>query len=150
MAFKTLNRARLFDEQTPQDHNEGQEGKSDSPADQQALKESQTNLISDMLAQSLHLEKNLNIDRFSKRLGYKPRRVSQLLNDQLGMSFSEFINHYRVEHAKIILSQNPTITIAEVMNQSGFNSESSFYRIFKKMTGDSPKLYREHENVLQG
>ena len=91
MAFKTLNRARLFDEQTPQDHNEGQEGKSDSPADQQALKESQTNLISDMLAQSLHLEKNLNIDRFSKRLGYKPRRVSQLLNDQLGMSFSEFI-----------------------------------------------------------
>ena len=142
MAFKTLNRARLFDEQTPHDHNEGRVGHSDDSTDEQALQESQANLVSEMLSQSLHLEKKLNIDRFSKRLGYKPRRVSQLLNDQLGMSFSEFINHYRVEHAKMILSQNPTITIAEVMNQSGFNSESSFYRIFKKMTGDSPKLYR--------
>ena len=55
------------------------------------------------------------------------------------MSFSDYINNLRVEHAKTLLSQNTENTkILTIATRSGFSSEQSFYRNFNKFTGMKP------------
>ena len=87
---------------------------------------------------------NLKITDMAVRMGSNRAYVSRIVNQDLNTSFSELINTYRVEHAKRLLQQSrpSPVTIAEVVEQSGFSSESSFYRIFRHSTGMSPKAWR--------
>ena len=64
------------------------------------------------------------------------------------MSFSDYINSLRVEHAKTLLSHDiETIKIISIATQSGFSSEQSFYRNFFKLTGMKPLEWaRERAN----
>ncbi|MDR3336280.1 MAG: helix-turn-helix domain-containing protein [Treponema sp.] len=51
------------------------------------------------------------------------------------------MNSYRVEYAKNLLS-NSALTIPYIAAESGFESDSSFYRVFKEVTGLAPNQYR--------
>ena len=79
----------------------------------------------------------------SVRMGSNRAYVSRIVNQDLNTSFSELINTYRVEYAKRLLQQSrpSPVTIAEVVEQAGFSSESSFYRIFRHSAGMSPKAW---------
>jgi AraC-like DNA-binding protein len=57
------------------------------------------------------------------------------------MTFTEFVNQYRVNQAKKLLILNNTVT--EVCFQCGFESLSYFNRVFKKVTGFSPKAFKK-------
>jgi len=67
--------------------------------------------------------------------------LSQALNEYIGKNFYEFINHWRIRDARILL-QKQEISIIEVSEQVGFNSRSTFNAAFKKETGLSPSEYR--------
>ncbi|MDD3201843.1 MAG: helix-turn-helix domain-containing protein, partial [Bacteroidales bacterium] len=64
-------------------------------------------------------------------------------NQEYGVNFATFINHYRVENAKKIMLQNSYLSDMQAINDaiasSGFAGESTFYRVFRKETGMSPK-----------
>jgi AraC-like DNA-binding protein len=69
------------------------------------------------------------------------------------MSFSDFINTYRVRYAEQLMLSNPSLTQAVVSEASGFIHNSSFIRVFKHLEGCTPTqwLAREKENaVLKG
>jgi AraC-like DNA-binding protein len=68
-----------------------------------------------------------------------------VINDLTGKNFFEFINHYRIEEAKRMLTnpKDKKITVLEVMYQSGFNSKSSFNTLFKKQTGLTPVEFKK-------
>jgi putative ABC transport system permease protein len=70
--------------------------------------------------------------------------LSRMINVVLKKSFNDFINEYRV--AEVIRKmQNPAndhITLLGIALESGFNSQSTFTRIFKQMTGKSPVEYK--------
>lgn len=57
------------------------------------------------------------------------------------MTFTEFVNQYRVNQAKKLLLLDNTVT--EVCFQCGFESLSYFNRVFKKITGESPMQFRK-------
>ena len=67
---------------------------------------------------------------------------SRLLNEVIGKSFSDFINEYRVEEAKHLITSNSKYTLEAIGNMSGFNSKSAFYKAFKKFTGVTPAKYK--------
>lgn len=70
--------------------------------------------------------------------------LSQTLSVVLNKNFSEFVNAYRVKEAKRLLldPHKQKETILTIAFESGFNSKSSFNRIFKLHTGKTPSQFR--------
>ncbi|MEM9324706.1 MAG: helix-turn-helix domain-containing protein [Bacteroidota bacterium] len=71
--------------------------------------------------------------------------LSYALNHHYGKNFRELVNQCRVEEAKSKLA-DPSLahlSILGIAYESGFSSEASFYRIFKKSTGRSPADYQK-------
>ncbi|MBO7557148.1 MAG: helix-turn-helix domain-containing protein [Bacteroidaceae bacterium] len=91
-----------------------------------------------MEQEQLYLNNKLKLTDVAKRLGSNRNVISACINTQCGYSFSQFISKYRVEHAKELLRQHPDLKIAEVWMESGFTTESSFFRAFKAITGMTP------------
>lgn len=71
---------------------------------------------------------------------------SQLFNKELGCSFSDYVNHFRVEESKRLLEAEPLASIQEIAERSGFHSISTFRRAFIKQTGVIPSEYRRDGN----
>lgn len=101
-------------------------------------------LLTLLQEKELFREPDLRISDLASHLGSNRAYVSRIINQNLQTTFSDLINSYRVEYAKKLLteSHNMPMSVTEVAETSGFSSESSFYRIFKKATGVSPKVWR--------
>lgn len=69
--------------------------------------------------------------------------ISQVLNQDLNQSFPDFVNKYRVEEVKKRMEDKAyaKFTFFAIAQQCGFNSKTSFYRIFKNETGKTPADY---------
>lgn len=96
------------------------------------------------MAQKTYLDPELSLDSLADGLGYSPRKVSQVMNDDFNQNFFDYINTYRIREAEQRLrdSPDPKLTVLEVMYACGFNSKSSFNTIFKQKTGLTPSAYR--------
>ncbi|TJY33982.1 helix-turn-helix domain-containing protein [Pontimicrobium aquaticum] len=92
----------------------------------------------------VHLQSDLNLNDLSQKLQISSRKLSAFLNDDLYTNFYEKVNYHRVEEAKNMLATDKVLQykITAIGELCGFNSKSSFYRIFKKSTGYSPSEYR--------
>ncbi|MTI29424.1 helix-turn-helix domain-containing protein, partial [Xanthovirga aplysinae] len=86
---------------------------------------------------------NLKVIDLAKELNISGHQLSQLLNDNLGVSFSTFINTYRIEEAKELLTKFDHLTIDAIGYESGFNSKSTFYTLFKQKTNITPAAFRK-------
>lgn len=87
----------------------------------------------------LYKDEDLNIKLFAKKVKITPHQLSEYLNKSLGQNFSQFLNKWRIEEAKKILTQDTEIKMIELCYELGYNSPSVFYSAFKKYTGASPK-----------
>lgn len=67
--------------------------------------------------------------------------LSKLLNRHTGQSFSDILNHVRIEHAKELL-EDPSLRIGDISEQVGFLDLAHFSRVFKKQEGVSANEYR--------
>jgi AraC-like DNA-binding protein len=101
-------------------------------------------LLEYMSAEKPYLISNLTLKELAERLEINPRTLSKIINVKKNQNFFDFINTYRIDDAKMILS-NPAkrkMTILEVLYDVGFNSKSVFNTTFKKYTGVTPTEYR--------
>ena len=89
--------------------------------------------------EQIYLRQGLKVSDLALLLGTNSRNISETIKQQKGVNFNDFINSYRVEHAKQLLEQNPNMKSEVVGLSSGFSSETSFYRAFRALTGKSPK-----------
>jgi len=71
-----------------------------------------------------------------------------LINRHFGINYYEFINRYRIEEAKRMLTsaEHKSTTITDIYLQVGFNSKSVFYTFFKKIEGITPTQYRKNSD----
>ncbi|MET3035708.1 helix-turn-helix domain-containing protein [Chryseobacterium sp. NRRL B-14859] len=106
----------------------------------------QSALIEIMQKQQLFLEPELNIKHIAAAIGFPAAQVSAAINAQFGMNFRSWVNGYRVEEVKKRLADSSYkhLSLTGIAFDCGFNSEASFYRIFKKHTGHSPKTYLQN------
>ena len=79
-----------------------------------------------------------------KHIGASTKKVSACINNCFGSNFSEWVNKYRVEEAKIRIDHidNNYLTIEAIGQDSGFKSRSAMYTAFNKFTGESPAKLR--------
>lgn len=90
--------------------------------------------------EGLYRQKGLLITDLARRVGSNRTYVSNCINKEMKLSFSELINKYRVEHAKELLRDTEKeLKVLDIVELCGFSSDVSFYRVFKKFTGKTPK-----------
>ena len=91
-----------------------------------------------------YLEETLSLSEISSAVGIPSHHFSMTINIEKSRNFHNFINDYRIEEAKKIL-QDKNYSDTNILNiafKSGFQSKSVFNRVFKQITGKSPKDYR--------
>jgi AraC-like DNA-binding protein len=95
-----------------------------------------------MEEQKLYLNSELKLNDVADALNTNRNFISSCINSQQGCSFSQFVNSYRVEYAKDLIRRKPDMKISEVWMQSGFSTETSFFRTFKAVTGMTPTEWK--------
>ena len=97
-----------------------------------------------IITNKLYLESDLTLSKLAKLFGKSNQKISEIINQYSGKNFNDFINHFRVEEAKIKLlaKENKQYTIATIAFDVGFNSLSSFNYAFKKFVGVTPSAFR--------
>lgn len=102
-----------------------------------------------MAAQEPFLDPTLTIRSLARRLGWGQRELSQLLNQQLGVHFFDFINRHRVAKAAELL-RDPALrdlTVLDIAHRAGFNTKSSFNTAFARHQGTTPTAYRREADA---
>lgn len=97
--------------------------------------------------EEMYLDGQLRMAHVAEKMGLSLQDTSRIINQYSKKNFNQFINSFRTEHAKTILSENPEMSIKEVCFSSGFNSKVSFFKSFKENTGQTPLQYREDNSV---
>lgn len=96
-----------------------------------------------MESEKAFLDPELTLPSLAERLGMPRNRLSRLLNEAIGKSYADFVNDYRIEEAKALLSSpGRGMDVLGVAFESGFNSKATFYSAFKRVTGMAPNEYR--------
>jgi AraC-like DNA-binding protein len=90
-----------------------------------------------------YLDGKLSLPDVATKINITPNHLSQVINEQLEMTFYDFVNQYRVEEIKSRLadSRNQQFTLLAIAYDCGFNSKSSFNAIFKKFTDLTPSQF---------
>lgn len=91
----------------------------------------------------LYLDPELTLKQLAVFTGYPLAQVSATINQTFDQNFRNLINTYRVNEVRKRLSDPAFqhLTMLGIALECGFNSEASFYRIFRKFDGNSPKNY---------
>lgn len=109
--------------------------------------------IKQKLENCIHTEKpylnsELTMPLLADQLKVSVHHLSQVINEQYGQNFSDFINQHRIEEMKKRLtdSRYHHFKIEQIAFDTGFNSKSTFQNAFKKFTGRTPTEYKKHCN----
>jgi AraC-like DNA-binding protein len=100
-------------------------------------------LLAYFLKEKPYLNPDLNMTLLSEKLNIPKHHLTEVLNGNLGKNFFQFVNEYRVEEVKKKLSnpKNP-YSIEAIGYECGFNSKSTFFSVFKNITGQTPTEYK--------
>ncbi len=102
-----------------------------------------------MQVERLYTEPDLNLNDVAKRLNLPAAEASKAIREGSGKNFRSYVNDYRIASVKQKLTDPnyAQVSILAIALESGFNAESSFYRVFKAATGLSPTMFRQtHAN----
>ncbi len=88
-----------------------------------------------------HYTEDVDLDFLCDKFHLSKSHVSRLFNQHLSTTFVNYRNTLRVEDAKELLKSSG-MTIQQISEQVGFDSMHYFYRVFRKLTGKTPKSYQ--------
>lgn len=87
-------------------------------------------------------DSDFNVTRVAEILGMNLSYISEYFTVQNGFGLLEYINRCRINRAKELLQNEPSLSIATIAKQVGFDYPNSFIRIFKKFEGMTPGEFR--------
>ena len=117
---------------------------SDAPTDEQSVQQEAA------FAERMHLlferdhvylNPRLRLTELAALLGTNRTYLSQYINQCCDTTFYDFVNDYRIHHAKLLLHSTDD-TLDTIATKSGFNSLSTFRRAFQQREGKSPIEFR--------
>ena len=87
---------------------------------------------------------DLYLDKVAETFGTSSKYLSRKFKESVGMNFSDYLSHLRLENAKILLASTDK-PITQIMSECGFSNRTTFIRAFKNYTGDTPGNWRKNE-----
>jgi AraC-like DNA-binding protein len=90
-------------------------------------------------------QSELTLAELADLLSTTPHKLSEVINAQLGATFYDFVNGYRVREVqrRIAAGEAKRLTILSLALDAGFASKSTFNVVFKKHTSQTPSDYRQ-------
>lgn len=95
-----------------------------------------------------HYRENLNLSELADKYHFNHSYLTKTFKKQKGISPLRLINTLRIDDAKELL-QNEELSVREISEMLGFSNQHYFSRMFKDMTGQTPKEYRQSSSSLQ-
>ncbi len=94
--------------------------------------------------QHMYTDSTLNREKVAEKLGISAGYVSQIVNTITGDNFAHYINQYRVEAVKEMISdpEYENYNLLTMGLEAGFTSKTTFFKAFKKVTGQTPNEYK--------
>lgn len=98
--------------------------------------------VQDVLSQvETSYYEDISLKQLSEELHINVMYLGQLFKKEVGMSLSKYLNNYRIEQAKKLLTET-NLAVAEIGFKVGYQNQAYFYRVFKSSENKSPKEYR--------
>lgn len=115
-----------------------------------SLKDGEKEILIQRLTKSMENEKpylneNLTLKELADRLEITPNNLSQIINERFSKNFYEFINEYRINEVKSLLTdpEYSHYSMLGIAFECGFNSKSTFNSVFKQFTGKTPSEFKK-------
>ena len=86
----------------------------------------------------LYLDGNLNRRKLMRIAGVDKNRFGMMMRKYAKTNFSGYINSKRMQYAAQLITEHPEYTMKQVAETCGFNSQSTFFRVFKSVFGITP------------
>ena len=90
-----------------------------------------------------HFQEPIQISRIASKVNLSDAAFCRYFKKSTKLTYTDFVNQYRINHAKKLLMQNANVT--EACYDTGFESLSYFNKIFKKITGENPSTFRKRK-----
>ena len=98
-----------------------------------------------IMEDKIFLDPDISLVALAERIRTNRTYLSDAIHLTYGMSFSDYFNHLRIQHATALMREKKQagepILVKEIALVSGFNTSSSFYRAFERETGMTPKKW---------
>jgi AraC-like DNA-binding protein len=120
-------------------------------SDLERLKKKTDQLINYIVQEKPYLDPDFSINRLSEQVGISVKDISRAINTRFQQNFSDFINYYRTKEVIETFTNSDKLDtdLVSLALDCGFNSKASFFRIFKKNTGLTPRQYFENIQFMK-
>jgi len=88
-----------------------------------------------------HYNRPITSQTLSQKFGFVPSYISKIFKRHLRMTPTEFLARYRIERARLALTEQPGMMVRDVAAQVGFNDQYYFSKVFRRITGYWPTQY---------
>jgi len=102
-----------------------------------------SNLISQFKNHKVYHDHELKITDLAALLNTNRTYISTLINQEFACSFNEYVNRYRIQEAKDLISKYPEMSLEKIALRVGYGSLSTFFRTFKIQEGKTPNHYKQ-------
>ncbi len=89
-------------------------------------------------------DQELGLQQIQTALGLGGKAISKLIKDEYSLSFNDYLNQLRITEVKRLLKET-NLPVSEIAYNVGYGNISHFNRVFKNLTGQSPKQFREED-----
>ncbi|XDD42307.1 helix-turn-helix domain-containing protein [Leptospira sp. WS60.C2] len=96
-----------------------------------------------LMSEKVFCDEDLNLAKLAEMVGVKSGQLSEYFYKRYGFGFYHYINQFRIEEAKRYLSESTERSILSIADAVGFNSKSTFNRVFLEKVGVTPSDFRK-------
>lgn len=86
---------------------------------------------------------NIMLNDLADQFNISPKYCGILFKQLSDNNFKDYLNRYRIEQAKKLIQERPSMKTKDLSVMTGFNSSNTFIRVFGKYTGTTPQKYAE-------
>lgn len=107
------------------------------------LKAGDTRFEKLLIGEKLFLQRDITLASVADSIGMTREELSDYMEATYGLSFSNYVNMLRIDFAEQYILDNDDATQKEIANACGFSGASAFNTTFSKITGVTPKIWKD-------
>jgi AraC-like DNA-binding protein len=94
--------------------------------------------------QEVYTDEHLTLKKLASLADVSAHQLSEFINEHYQKNYTTFVNEYRINKAKKLLTENDDDTVLAIAFDVGFHSKSAFNEAFRKITGLTPTDYKSN------
>lgn len=93
-----------------------------------------------------HIREEITLDTLARDLFANKYQISRIFSTKIGCNLCTYVNRLRIA-SSLNYIKDPSLNISDIAEKCGFNSERTFFRVFKEQCGITPKQYRQRLDI---